>query len=175
MSCKEYSKLIGDYVNRTLCKESSVKLELHLDSCLHCSSLVISLQNTERLVSSLERTNAPIGFDARLKARLAAERSAKLEHPIKAWARELLHGPAYGYRTVLRPAIAGVCVLMIAAGSLFMSSHNSNTITVKPQIDWGYIQNIRAQHSSFESTDPLADDSVEALAERTQDLGDGYL
>ncbi len=169
MSCKEYSEYIGDYVNRTLDSGKSARVHAHVDSCVKCARLVRELQSTARMVASLDRTSAPEGFESRLAARLAAQKTIASEHPIRAWFRSIFATPAYGYRVALRPALAGAVVCIIAAGSMLMTSHN--TPVDNSQVDWGYMQTVRSQHSSFAATNPLGDDSAAMLKERSQDMG----
>lgn len=159
MNCKEFSKHIGDYVNRTLDEGIARGAEVHLSTCTRCASLVKELENTSLAVSLLERANAPVGFEVRLKTRLVAQGASK-ESFVRRWIG--------GHQLALRPVLAGLILCAIIVGSVFIfgQGHKSDA----PAMDWGYIEICQTQHASFAAANPLADDSAVILKERAREL-----
>jgi len=178
MNCKQFSKVMGEYVNRTLGEEIASGAEAHLKDCAKCASLVRELENTSRLVRSLEREAVPAGFEARLKARLASPRVSEMPSGagsvilgwLRAIGRTFSGAPGHGWRLVLRPALAGLILCAIIAGSLFMVGRGQYSEEV--DTDWGYIETCRDQHASFAAANPLADESAVILRERARDLAE---
>jgi anti-sigma factor RsiW len=172
MNCRQYSKYIGDYVNRTLGSDIAQDVEMHLAACAKCASLAGDLEQTSLMVRSLEREVTPVGFEERLKARLAAQRAVDVRQSVLSrWVdavRDAFAGnPVYGRRPILRPALAGLLVLIVLAGSVFMLMRGYYG---ESETDWSYIHTCRRQHSSFAAANPLADESAVILRERVSDL-----
>ena len=167
MNCREFAKIMGDYVNRTLCEDVAGCAQSHLDACAECASKVHELEQTAVLVRSLDRASTPPGFEARLRQRLAAQRarpSAARLHVIADWLRGLGQ-----HRLALRPALAGLLLCVLIAGSLFMLGPGRNPGA--SDTDSAYLTTCRAQHARFDGTNPLGDESAAALRERAGDLG----
>lgn len=179
MNCKQFSKLAGDYVNRTLGEDKLESAQAHLSTCTQCASLVRELENTSHLVRSLDRASAPAGFETRLRTRLASqerpEAPAAAGNTIRDWLRGIgrtfLVTPPHGYRLAIRPALAGLIVCAIIVGSIFMLGQGRDPNA--SEMDWGYIETCQNQHASFASANPLADESAVILRERVRDLGEG--
>jgi anti-sigma factor RsiW len=173
MNCEEFSKHIGDYVNHKLDKDTAKQAELHLSSCAECATLANEMEKTSLLVCSLERASAPVGFEERLKARLASEKAfvPGFLTAVKNWLRTLLSAfptvPVHGRRLAVVPALAGLLVCAVIIGSVLMFGQSrSNT----PDIDWAYLETCQTQHASFAAANPLADDSAVILKERDREL-----
>lgn len=170
MNCKEFSKHIGDYVNRKLDEEVARSAEIHLSTCARCASLVKELEKTSLLVSSLERASAPVGFEEHLKNRLASPERVEKRHSIREWLRTL--GEVFlgtpGHRFALRPVLAGLLLCAVIIGSVFIIGRDRNSDTLT--IDWTYIETCQAQHASFAAANPLADESAVILKERVREL-----
>lgn len=167
MNCKDFRKIMGDYVNRTLGGNLAGSAEIHLSMCPKCASLVKELESTTVMMRSLNRASAPVGFEERLKARLAAGRTRKITviERLSAVLRALFLPP--GHRLSVRPAIAGLLICVLIAGSILMLNQRQPA----SEMDWGYIRACQDQHATFAGTNPLADESAVALRERVQDLG----
>lgn len=175
MNCKEFSKYIGDYVNRTLSEEVAASAEEHLSACVQCASLARELERTSHLVRSLERVCAPAGFEERLKARLASQGvpsgAAGVGSAARRWlaaiGRAFIGMPARGHRLALRPVLAGIVLCAIIAGSVFMLGRGRPSDA--RAMDWGYIETCQEQHASFAVANPLADESAVILSERVRE------
>jgi len=170
MNCREFARITGDYVNRTLRAEVAERARMHLSSCADCASRVCELQRTSEMLRSLDRSVAPAGFEARLKERIAARRAkspAGVWGMIVGWARALAGTSADGRRVILRPVLAVlICVAIIGSVVVFGPMKQWNA----PETDWAYIDTCRDQHASFAGASPLADESAAALRERTRDV-----
>ena len=167
MNCKEFRKIMGDYVNRTLGRSFAGSAEIHLSMCSKCASLVRELEGTTVIMRSLDRACAPVAFEERLKARLAARKEHKvgIMERLGVLVRALFLPP--GHRLSVRPAIAGLLICIVIAGSIFMLNQRRPA----SEMDWAYIHKCQDQHATFAGTNPLADESAVALRERVQDLG----
>ncbi len=169
MNCKEFSKVMGDYVNRTLSDEVAECAKIHLDACSACAAKVAELEYTSVMICSLDRAGTPAGFEARLAARLAAQEvqaPAGIWYAVRSWfqstGRALWGAP--GHRLAFGPALAVFILCALIAGSLFMFTPNKQV--TPPDTDWAYIQTCKDQHASFAGANPLGDESAVALRER---------
>ena len=169
MNCKEFSKVMGDYVNRTLGEEIDEYAKMHLDGCAACSAKVAELECTSMMVRSLARACTPAGFEERLKARLAAREAqspsgvrAAIRSWIQAAGRALWGVP--GHRLSFGPAMALLLFCAVIAGSLLMFTPGNHATA--PDTDWAYINTCKDQHASFAGANPLGDESAAALRER---------
>ena len=167
MNCKEFKNIAGEYTNRTLGNELAGSVEIHLSVCPKCASLARELESTSVMVRSLSRANAPVGFEERLKARMAAREVRKLSvfDRMAGFLHALFVPP--GHRFAVRPAIAALLICIVIAGSIFMFNQRQ----AGSEMDWAYIRACQDQHATFSGTNPLADESGVALRERVQDLG----
>lgn len=163
MNCRQFSKIIGEYVDRTLSAEAAENAKIHLSLCEKCAAQARALERTSCLLSSLDREQAPLGFEDRLKARMALRRLASDQ--LRGWLRDPLRTRWYS----VRPAIAGLTLCALVMGSIFMYRMQS------PEMDWAYLETCREQHSSFAGANPLADGSAMILRERAIDLGEESL
>lgn len=178
MNCKQFSKLMGDYVNRTLSEDVAENAEIHLSLCAKCASMVKELEHTSEFVRSLERASTPAGFEERLKARLAAHRASEssvtsgtgIWGGLRAIGTRLRELPAHGHRLGLRPALVGLLLCVIVAGSIFMLAQGQHPNGV--ETDWGYIETCQDQHALFAGSNPLADESAVILRERAREMGE---
>lgn len=166
MNCKEFKKIMGDYVNRTLGGNLAGSAEIHLSVCPKCASLVRDLESTTMMTRSLDRTAAPVGFEERLKARMAARgrECPPWRSALSTALRSLFLPP--GHRLAARPAIVGLLICFLIAGSIFVVNQRQSA----SEMDWAYIHACQDQHATFAGTNPLADESAVALRERVQDL-----
>jgi len=167
MNCKEFKKIMGDYVNHTLGENLAGSAEIHLSMCPKCASLVRELEGTAVVMRSLDRSDAPLGFEDRLKTRLAygGTRKVGVMERLSALARAFFIPPSH--RLSVRPAIAGLLICFLIAGSIFMLNQRQPA----SETDWAYIHACQDQHATFAGTNPLADESAVALRERVTDLG----
>jgi hypothetical protein len=169
MDCKEFSRVMGDYVNRTLGEEIAERAKMHLDGCATCAREVAEMECTSTMVRSLGRTGTPSGFEERLKTRLAAQHA---QSPSGAWAairswvqaagRSLWGVP--GHRLAFGPALAALLFCAVIAGSLLVFTPDKHTTVA--DTDWAYINTCKDQHASFAGANPLGDESAAALRER---------
>ncbi|MCL6629630.1 MAG: zf-HC2 domain-containing protein [Armatimonadetes bacterium] len=176
MKCKELSKHMGDYVNKTLSSDLASDIESHLSACPKCVKLVRELQSTSLMVRSLSRLSAPAGFAENVRSRIAIQSESK---PIcTSWEliMQWLHGlrqslriPVFGQARVPRLVVVSLLLCLVVVGSMLVVNqvrYSSETV-----IDWAYIETCRDQHASFASANPLADNAAILLRERAHDLG----
>lgn len=173
MNCKEFSKVLGEYVNRTLGEMDAECAEVHINACAECSAKARELESTAMLVRSLDRASTPAGFEERLKTRLAMQQRqapAGLRATIRAWVhaagRSLWGAP--GHRLAFRPALMALFLCAVIAGSVFVVGPNRQANV--PDTDWAYIQTCKDQHASFAGANPLGDESAAALRESAGDM-----
>ncbi len=164
MNCNQFAKYITDYVDGTLDRGVAGEMDMHMNLCHDCKSLVTELENTSSLIRSLDRLTAPEGFEHRLKERIA---SAPAHAPrVTLWRR--LTGGTSRRPLVLRPVFAAFTVCLILIGSMLLVQ---KTWFAQPETDWEYIEKCQEGHAIFASANPLADDSAIILKERARDLG----
>lgn len=169
MNCKQFAKYITDYVDGTLDRGVAGEMEMHMNMCHDCNTLITELENTSSLIRSLDRLTAPEGFDERLRARIATSPNhapvRSMRQRIAGW---FIGSPGRSF--VLRPVFAALLILAVVAGYMFMLA--DKTVLAQPDTDWEYIEKCRQQHATFASANPLADDSAILLTERARDLGE---
>jgi anti-sigma factor RsiW len=169
MNCNQFAKFITDYVDGTLERGVAGEMEMHMNVCHDCNSLITELENTSSLIRSLDRLTAPEGFDQRLKARIASvpvvAPGTGLRRRLSCW---LASGSSRPF--LLRPVFAAPLIFVIFAGSTFVLVEKVRF--AQPETDWEYIGKCQEQHASFASANPLADDSAIILKERARDLGE---
>jgi anti-sigma factor RsiW len=92
MACPEFEDLILDYCEGTASPADSALLESHIAACGGCRAYLAQQQELDlRLSKSLTRPSLSPAFDARLAARIAAERRA----PRLRWLPRILDGIGY--------------------------------------------------------------------------------
>ncbi len=167
MNCNQFAKYITDYVDGTLGKGVAGDMEMHMNLCPDCNSLVTELENTSSLIRSLDRLTAPDGFEQALNARIAStpasDPNASLRRRLFGW----LVGPARR-PLILRPVFTALLICLAFVGSVLVQK----TYFAQPDMDWEYLGELQAQHASYASANPLADDSAIILTERARDLGE---
>jgi hypothetical protein len=82
------------------CAPVSARARSHAETCQSCGAFLVERRSLRQLVGSLETVTAPPDFDFRLRARLAAARSA--DHRMFAWQRFVPHAfPAMAFAALL--------------------------------------------------------------------------
>jgi anti-sigma factor RsiW len=168
MNCKDFLNNIGDYVNQTCDPGATSEFDSHVGKCASCAMEYRQLKATAQLVQSLDKKVTPIGFEARLKARIAARQESAQPERLTFLQRVvglILGPPAHGHRTALRPVLAGFLLCMILGGSFMVNRHNAS---LPSGMDWAYVQTIRQQQDSFAVSNPLSDESAVMLNEHNQ-------
>ncbi|MDI6827325.1 MAG: zf-HC2 domain-containing protein [Armatimonadota bacterium] len=168
MNCKKLRKYIIDYMDGALSEEIAEHVKAHLASCTECSQTVTELKATSSLVRSLDRVKAPVGFEARLHARLATRQATQVKGSvIRRLAKDLVEAIKVGPRPLLRPAVAVLLLCCLIGASVFMLIGNNNTAQATDQ---AFINTCQEQHISFAAANPLADDSAVLLRDRAAEL-----
>lgn len=166
---------MGEYVDRTLDADSAKAADAHADVCSECAARMRELESTSAMIRSLARTSTPDGFEARVRARIAAQTAAHqtgfrftVQERMQSLGRFLWGTP--GHRLSVGPALAALLLCALTAGSLyvFAPSHKSTG----PETDWAYINTVKDQHASYAGSNPLGDESAAALRESTGDSGE---
>ena len=73
MTCKEVWREISNYIDNSVSPELREELELHLAYCRHCTAIIDGIHNIIVLVADGRVFSLPVGFRARLHARLKSE------------------------------------------------------------------------------------------------------
>ena len=73
LSCKDIWQEVSNYLDDDLEPELRELIELHLENCIHCATLVDSTRNVIILIADERTFTLPGGFSERLAKRLAAE------------------------------------------------------------------------------------------------------
>ncbi len=73
LNCKHVWGYISDYIDDSVDAELRREIELHLEHCEICSAILDSTRNILYLTADARTFSIPIGFSARLHARLSSE------------------------------------------------------------------------------------------------------
>ncbi len=175
MDCKEFSQIMGEYVNRTLDADAAKAADAHTDACSECAARMRELACTSAMIRSLARANTPDGFEAQVRARIADQCAAQqsgfwftVQERLQSLGRLLWGTP--GHRLSVGPALAALMLCVVAAGSLYVFAPNHKTPA--PETDWAYINTVKDQHASYAGSNPLGDESAAALRESTSESGE---
>ncbi len=168
MNCKKLRKYIIDYVDGALSEELAECVKAHLASCAECSQMVTELKATSSLVRSLDRVKAPVGFEARLHAKLATRQATQTKRGIiRRLAQDLFEAIKMGPQPLLKPAVVVLLFCCLIGASVFMLIGNNSTVQATDQ---AFINTCQEQHISFAAANPLADDSAVLLRDRASEL-----
>jgi anti-sigma factor RsiW len=74
--CAEYGPEVSAYLDDGLAPDERQRVELHLGSCASCTALLAAGRELDLSLRALPRIEPSKGFEARLRARLALDRSA---------------------------------------------------------------------------------------------------
>jgi predicted anti-sigma-YlaC factor YlaD len=73
LNCKHVWSYISDYLDGSVDAEARARIERHLEHCEICSAILDSTRNILHLTADDRTFSLPVGFSARLHARLAEE------------------------------------------------------------------------------------------------------
>ncbi len=73
LNCKHVWGYISDYIDGSVDPEVRRQIELHLEHCEICSAILDSTRNILYLTADDRTFALPVGYSARLHARLAQE------------------------------------------------------------------------------------------------------
>lgn len=79
LNCKHVWAQLSDYIDDALDPQTMVEIERHLEHCELCSAILDSTRNIIVLTADGRTFELPVGFSARLHARLEGEFSRALE------------------------------------------------------------------------------------------------
>ncbi len=77
MKCSQIRKMISPYVDGELGPEEKKMFESHLPDCPGCTKELEATESVHRLFASPERFEAPLGFAARVMARIEEREQAR--------------------------------------------------------------------------------------------------
>ena len=89
LRCDEVRLLLDDLLDGELRGSVQRDMEAHLRSCVACAGLFRAMKDTDTILSTTFPVTPPRGLDARLVARLLAERQT-LEAPPARWERPVV-------------------------------------------------------------------------------------
>jgi len=73
LDCKHIWRELSNYLEGDISDEVRRDVEAHVAQCRHCAALLDSTHNVLVLVADERRMELPLGFNARLRARLEKE------------------------------------------------------------------------------------------------------
>lgn len=73
LDCKHIWRELSNYLEGDISEEVRREVEAHVAQCRHCAALLDSTHNVLVLVADERRMELPLGFNARLRARLERE------------------------------------------------------------------------------------------------------
>lgn len=73
LDCKHIWQELSNYLEGDISDEVRREVEAHVAQCRHCAALLDSTHNVLVLVADERRMELPLGFNARLRARLEQE------------------------------------------------------------------------------------------------------
>jgi len=73
LDCKHIWRELSNYLEGDIPDEVRREVEAHVAQCRHCAALLDSTHNVLVLVADERRLELPLGFNARLRARLERE------------------------------------------------------------------------------------------------------
>lgn len=73
LDCKHIWRELSNYLEGEVSEEVRRDVEAHVAQCRHCAALLDSTHNVLVLVADERRMALPLGFNARLRARLEKE------------------------------------------------------------------------------------------------------
>lgn len=73
LDCKHIWRELSSYLEGELSEEVRREVEAHVAQCRHCAALLDSTHNVLVLIADERRMELPLGFNARLRARLERE------------------------------------------------------------------------------------------------------
>src|SRR5690606_28297265 len=107
---------IHEYLDRTIDKQELSSLREHMDTCIHCSRRLQSLEKTEAIVSSLRSGTVPDGLTERIMRSIPEQRK---QSPWFRWMRKY---PAVSV------AVLFIVVMLTSVISLW---NQNNTLALK--------------------------------------------
>jgi anti-sigma factor RsiW len=100
MNCDKISNALIPYAHGRATNAERRAVEAHLDSCAECRAKIEQYRNVSALLDELPVAEPSFGFDARLRARIAAE-------PRRTWLQWLAPSPRLAFALMLLLAVAG--------------------------------------------------------------------
>jgi predicted anti-sigma-YlaC factor YlaD len=73
ISCREVFRELSGYIDQDIEPELRKRIQEHLANCRHCTAIYDGTRNVIRLVADDRAFELPVGFDRRLKQKLAKE------------------------------------------------------------------------------------------------------
>ncbi len=73
LDCKHIWRELSNYLEGDISDEVRREVEAHVAQCQHCAALLDSTHNVLVLIADERRMELPLGFNARLRARLERE------------------------------------------------------------------------------------------------------
>ena len=73
LDCKHIWRELSNYLDGEIPPDMRQDIEAHVAQCRHCAALLDSTHNVIVLIADERRLELPLGFSARLRARLERE------------------------------------------------------------------------------------------------------
>jgi len=123
VNCEQVKREVSNYVDADVSADLRSAMEDHFHTCRNCAALLAGVRDVVRLYGDERMLEVPIGFGARLEARLSRKRDAR-EPRWSSWSAWLI------------PAVA---LLLIAGGvkmgSMFLFHPPAKSILAEPAKD----------------------------------------
>jgi len=168
MNCNEFKNYILENGIEEL---EGTSADEHRRVCKPCGDLYSQMASVSAMVKSLDREPAPIGFDERLRSRIAARKAADQQSGlIHQLARiRSVFDDAITRRNALAPVLAVLVLFAVLLGTNIIPLNHGSQTFQSDATDWGYIKACKNAHASISAEDPFMDRSAQLLQSSTFD------
>lgn len=116
MNCRNFHRLLEDYLEDRLDFAGRFGIERHAQQCIRCGNDLAGAQRLRRIVREVDRVSTPDGFEAAVLDRIALEKSPGKFSPRRYW--------IYGFEwpSPRRLAWASSAVALLGFGVFYLTS-----------------------------------------------------
>lgn len=170
MKCSDFEKYMLENGSEDI---GGTSADEHRKTCDTCGALYSELLAVSMVVKSMDREPAPIGFDARLKSRIAAEQAVNKHKGLAYQFKRMISvfTDATTRKYALAPILAVLVLFAILFGTNLIPVSHNNKVIASDTTDWAYIKACKNAHASISAEDPFADKSAQLLQSNTFDTG----
>lgn len=172
MKCSDLKKYI---LENGIEEIAGTCLDDHRKACKQCCDFISELVSVSAMVRSLDRKPAPVGFDDRLRARIAAEKAADRQHGLSYQINQITSAflNVMKRRYALAPIFAALVVFAILLSTNIIPLNHTDSMYGSDVTDWAYIRACKNAHVSISAKDPFVDRSAQLLRSSAIDADQG--